>query len=783
MRGGVPDKGANMTVEYSSFDIKEGTYDWCVKSFHALRKSFGLNIKVHNDDGKSEQGDIFLFNHFARFETIIPPYIIHHETGAYCRTVADHALFEGNERIGNFMRSVGAVPNNMPGLLPFLAAEILRGRKVIIFPEGGMVKDRRVMDDDGGYSVYSRTADERRKHHRGAAVLALTLEIFKRRIRTLEKRGDQVRIKRWVKALDLPSEEALLKAAAKPTSVVPGTITFYPLHIDENAFSRAADLLSSGLSSQLVDELVVEGNILLKETDMDIRLGDPLQPQKKWTWWERMLLERYFRKISSLDELFSLREKQVESWPEKMLARCITKETKRIRDEASEALYAGISVNLSHLASYLIFRLIKQGHREIDLRTFHVTLYLALKNLQAVPGANLHRSLCWPDRYRGLVDGQCPELDHFLATAKSAGLVGRTNQAYHFLAPLIEELDFDDIRIGNPLMVYANEAAPVHEVRETVDKAFQDSNKVTEQELASFLFDDELRAHDWNRKYFTREQYAEINTKETATMSGAPYLLLPKNSAKVGVLLIHGLLSSPAQWQNYAQHLCGQGVAVMGVRLAGHGTSPWDLHGRTWRDWLASIERAYRLLGAFSEQMIVVGFSTGGALSLILGSEWPGSLAGIASINAPIEFRDRKMAFVPLIHGFNKVANWLPMVDELLPFRDNNTEQEHINYRSIPIPALFEMGVMTEDLQRRLPEIQAPVLLVQSDEDPVVHPDSATSIYGKLATDCSLKWVASDRHEVIDNNDLGVWTLLDDFIYRVTDQGDDETPKVSEVVL
>lgn len=771
-----------MTAEHSGFEINEGTYDWCVKSFHALRSNFGLNVKVHNDDGRSAQGDIFLFNHFARFETIIPPYFIHHATGAYCRSVAHHGLFEGNERLANLLRSVGAVPNDMPGLLPFLAAEILRGRKVIIFPEGGMVKDRRVMDDEGQYNVYSRTADERRKHHRGAAVLALTLEIFKRRIRTLEERGDHVRIKRWVKALDLPSEEALLKAAAKPTSVVPGTITFYPLHIDDNAFSRFADRLSSDLSSQLVEELVVEGNILLKKTDMDIRLGEPLQPRKKWTWWERMLLERYFEKIFSLDELFNLRERQVESWPEKMLARCITKETKRIRDEATEALYTGITVNLSHLASYLIYRLIKQGRRDIDLRTFHVTLYLALKNLQAVPNANLHRSLYWPDRYRGLVDGQCPELDHFLATAKSAGLVGRTNQAYHFLDPLIEELDFDEIRLGNPLMVYANEAAPVQEVRETVDKALKDADRVTEQELASFMFDDELRAHDWNRKHFTRDRYAEINNKETATESGAPYLLLPKKRAKLGVLLIHGLLSSPAQWQGYAQHLSAQGVAVMGVRLTGHGTSPWDLHARTWRDWLGSIERAHRILSAFAEQIIVVGFSTGGALGLILGSEWLDHLAGVVSINAPIQFQDRKMAFVPLIHSINKVANWLPMIDEILPFRGNDTEQEHINYQSIPIPALFEMRIMIEDLQHRLPEIQIPVLLIQSDNDPVVHPDSVTSIHGKLATDCSLKWIASERHEVINDNDFGVWTLVDDFINHVTEH-DDETVITREVVV
>jgi hypothetical protein len=67
----------------------------------------------------------------------------------------------------------GAVPTDYEGLLPFLAAEVLRGRKVILFPEGGMVKDRRVLDRSGGYSIYSRSTLERRKQHTGAAVVAL----------------------------------------------------------------------------------------------------------------------------------------------------------------------------------------------------------------------------------------------------------------------------------------------------------------------------------------------------------------------------------------------------------------------------------------------------------------------------------------------------------------------------------------------------------------------------------------------------------------------------------
>jgi 1-acyl-sn-glycerol-3-phosphate acyltransferase len=124
--------------------INESLYQWCVRAFSLVRRRLGINITVHDSDGLIEKGQIFLFNHFARFETIIPQYFIHQATGEYCRCVATHELFEGNERFAKLLWDLGGVPSNHPGLLAFLAAEILRGRKVIIFPEGRMIKDRQV---------------------------------------------------------------------------------------------------------------------------------------------------------------------------------------------------------------------------------------------------------------------------------------------------------------------------------------------------------------------------------------------------------------------------------------------------------------------------------------------------------------------------------------------------------------------------------------------------------------------------------------------------------------
>ncbi|NQV44243.1 MAG: alpha/beta fold hydrolase, partial [Rhodospirillales bacterium] len=658
-------------------------------------------------------------------------------------------------------------------LLAFLAAEILRGRKVVMFPEGSMIKDRSVLDSHGNFGIFSPKSTERRKHHRGSAVLALTLDIFKRRIIELNKKGDVQRIQRWVRALDMADEQQLLARANEPTLIVPATITFYPIRGEENFLSRAASLFSKGVPRQAMEELLIEGNLLLRDTDMDIRLNPPIQTTIKWRLWERILLNRHFQKISSLDELFGLRD-QAEGYTDRILAQFISKESMNIRDQYMEAVYSGMTVNLSHLASYVITSLIKRGHREVGNVEFHRTLYLALKNLQAAKGVHLHRSLNWPDKYRRLLEGDCIELDRFLNTCKTAGLIEQTPDSYRFLDKMFQDFTFHEIRLENPVVVYSNEVSPLEAVRQTVEAAMERAATVSEQELASFLFDDELRAHAWNREHFLTEANREINDKETATQSGAPYLLLPHEHVGKGVLLVHGFLASPAELSEFGHRLCAQGYSVLGIRLAGHGTSPCDLKSRTWQEWLNSVRRGYQILSAFADQVVIVGFSAGGALSLMMAAERPEKLQGVASVSAPLDYRNKKLAFVPLVHGLNKLSDWMPSFDGVKPYQENDSEHPDINYCNIPVQALYNLRIMTGQLQDHLPQIDVPTLIVQGDDDPVVEPDSARHIFNKLATqDKALHWVASKRHGILNEDTGGTCALLSDFIERV---GSDSQP-------
>ncbi len=748
-------------------EINSATYSWSVRLFSILEKMLSINIRMHHDEGQLAQGDIFLFNHFARFETFIPQSLIYKETGAYCRSVASSEFFTGDDLFSNYLLGVGAVPHDYPRLIPYLVGEILRGRKIIIFPEGGMVKDRRVIDQKGGYSIYSRIAMERRKHHTGAALLALTLDIYKKAILQAQKQGDQAKLEKWAAELKMDDVEVLITAALRPSTIVPANITFYPMRVGDNILRRSVELFNKGISRRLSEELLIEGNILFKYTDMDIRLGDPIHADKFWGWLDRQLIKKAVFHFDCIDDI--LEPSKNKRLIGGLRSKSIRHTALALRDEYMRVMYAQITVNLSHLASKIIYELLNREQTNIHYDDFHRTLYLAVKFAQNETDVILHRSLKNPEAYGGLVEGICKGLDQFIKTASSLGLIKQANNQYYFLPKLCEEHKFDAIRTENLVEVYANEVAPLSCINTIITKAINEAEKLTNHKLALLHFDDEITAYHWDKTYFSKPRHQALNSKETATQSGEPFLLLPKNHKQLGIVLVHGFLASPAETKPFGERLASLGYPVIGARLKGHGTSPWDLRKHSWEAWLTSIVHAYQVMSKLTEKVAIVGFSTGGALGLQLASTQPDQLAGVIALGVPIKFRNKNMSFVvPVVHGANKLVKWLSSYEGVIPFRPNESEHPDINYYSMPLHSLFELGQMACAVESNLASIYCPTYLIQADEDAVVNPCSAQIIYDNISSkDKDLLMVSSKHHGILYDDTAGTQDKVIQFIQRL----------------
>ncbi len=732
--------------------INPRVYDFCVKAFRTTRKLLKLNIKLHpeaqDENDPVFRGDIFLFNHFARFETFIPQYLIAEATGAYCRSVASPEFFEGDERFNQFLYGIGAVPNDLPDLFPFLAREILHGRKLVVFPEGGMVKDKRVVDHKGRYSIFSRTADERRKHHRGPAVIALALDAFKTALLHDYAEGRYQRVERWAEQLEFDDVEHLMRKAIKPTIIVPSHITFYPIRVSDNILHQAARLFNRGINKRFAEELIIEGNLLFKETDMDIRFSRPIVTGDYWRWWEKRLLPNMVHRFDSLNELFALKPLPGH-WRGRIHALGMKAKSNRVRDDYMRSMYEAVTINLSHIASMVILILFRQGLRRIKCGRFHRMLYLCIKLLQH-SSYDLHRSLRNPQEYGAIVSKGSSRLEQFLRTAQGMKLVHVEEGEYVLDKKLIEDFEIDDIRTENLISVYANEISPLSKVSRIIENAVARADKVDAREFADYRFDDQILAYQLDRSKFQRERYAEINAQQTQSADANWFFLKSKRKSASAVLLIHGFLAGPAELRSLGERLHADGHHVLGVRLKGHGTSPWDLRDRNWHDWTASVGRGYDILKAYSQSVHIVGFSTGGLLALHHAAKNPNrKIKSVTSINAPLRFKNKNMVFVPLMHHANKLVSWVTE-EGLVPFTPNESENPEVNYRHIPIRALYQLQQFIDHLSADKLTINAKVMLFQASRDPVVEPASI-KILKKLiqCTQISLSMLDADIHGVV----------------------------------
>jgi esterase/lipase len=656
-------------------------------------------------------------------------------------------------------------------LFPLLAGQILRGRKVIIFPEGGMVKDRRVIDKRGHYSIYSRVTGNRRKLHTGPAVLAQGLETFKAAIRHAHSQNEVALLRQWKDALQIDNVDQLIAVANKPTLMVPANITFYPIRSSENLLFKSVELFSNGLSLRQSEELLIEGNIMLKNTDMDIRMGVPVDPCWVWDWRTRYLMDKVIPEINTIDDVFTLNSRP-KNWRQRLLGADFIKNAQCSRDRYMEGIYANVTINLSHLAATLIMYYIGQGQTHIEKDKFYNILYIAIKHLQNNTVIHLHRSLLNPDDYSDLFKTTNKRFEQFMCAAKEAALIKEDENCYHFLPKLCVESDFDSIRLENPIAVYSNEAAPLHTVLDALIDATGECCHADTDKLAAWHFEDECRTLAWEKQAYSKSLFSDISHEEAAVADPTPFFIQPpalsgaegERANGYGVLLVHGLLASPAELRAYGEYLVKQGYTVLGIRLKGHGTSPYALRDQRWEDWYGCVQRGFNILKVHCPRIFVAGFSTGGALALKLAAEHYPEMVGVVAVSVPVKFVNPAFMLVPLLHGTNKLVGWVSAFEGVKPFIDNEPEHSSINYRNTPVRALYELRLLIAQFDELLPQISMPTLIMYGDEDPVVSAKGAPIIMAKLGSKHKqIQAIKSHRHGILMENIGGTWRVIDDF--------------------
>ena len=735
------------------YALSPNTYKWTYFAMKTLFKVFSLTIRTHGKESSWLEGDIFLFNHFARFETFIPQYLIYEKTKHFSRTIAAKELFSGHF-FSPFLIKLGGIPNNTDALLYRVARDILHQHKLIAFPEGGIVKDRQILDKKGRYRIYSRSHKTRRKLHTGPAVIALAIAIFKQTVRDLHQQGDDDVLSLWAADLGFSSTATLIELCNKPTAIIPCNITFYPLRVSNNALHSLAQFFMDNLHRRFSEELLIEGNFLLKDTDMDICLGEPIIVEDYWTRMESSLTTAFIKNSDlALKQILSNVDQEGE-WSHFLFRLSYQRNTNKIRDDYMHAIYDNVTINIAHIASTLILHFVDEGRTHIKKRTLHHLIYIAIKALQKHRSLNFHRTLKNPSIYRNLLMAKSKTFDRFLKSAHKAKLIESSGAYYQFSKNLVNEHDFDSIRYKNPIVVNANEVSSIPEVETSIKNSLAFQFNKESNHFADLLIEDELLEYHWDIEQFKGEKHQTLNQQQMLSEDSAlPYVLKPAHHNGECIIFIHGLLSTPAELRELAEKFANEGFIAIGCRLKGHGTSPWDLHERTWQDWRQSVQQSIKIAHCYSQNVHLVGFSGGGLLALLTAADRHINIASVVACLTPIFFKDPSFKRLKITDTANKIIKKFSGSEGLLVFKKNIPEHPHINYQHIPVSAVHQLIMLIDQTTCRLNNINCPVLLIQGDNDPVVDSSSFAHIARKIPKErLSYQWVSSDRHGILFEN-------------------------------
>ncbi len=238
--------------------------------------------------------------------------------------------------------------------------------------------------------------------------------------------------------------------------------------------------------------------------------------------------------------------------------------------------------------------------------------------------------------------------------------------------------------------------------------------------------------------------------------------------ARIGCLVTHGFTGAPKEMRWLGEYLNGEGYTVCGIRLAGHATRMEDMIRSRWQDWLLSVEDGYNLLSSSCEQIVLLGLSMGGALSLISAGSFP--VQGVVAMSTPLRLPDS-----PIL-PFTKVLSWfVPSISKGSgkpgsDWFDQASWKQHVSYPRNPLRSVWELNTLLQVMRSSLPQVKVPVLLIHSRDDSYVIRDSMEKIHAALGSrDKQMLWVEGGGHVITEEPTRQVvFKAAAQFVKRVT---------------
>lgn len=198
------------------------------------------------------------------------------------------------------------------------------------------------------------------------------------------------------------------------------------------------------------------------------------------------------------------------------------------------------------------------------------------------------------------------------------------------------------------------------------------------------------------------------------------------------MLLLHGLTGSTFELHPVAERLNDAGLRCFAPVMAGHGGDPSDLLGVPWTEWVAKAARDLeRLRGA--RRTFVVGCSMGALVACALAHDHPERVDGLVLLAPALRLQPqgRLGAFLG-----RRGLLWRVIVPKSAgsDVRDPVMRARHVSLPGVPLSAVAELESLAAHVDRQLPGIAAPALVLAGAHDHTVTVGGARRVARRIGS-------------------------------------------------
>ncbi len=688
-----------------------------------LQKILDTNIEIKGLENLPKNNPrIFVANHFTRMEALVLPYWLYHKTNKKVGVIADDSIFVSF--FGDFLKSIGALSKSDPNRDNIIMSDILQGKKDwLIFPEGMMVKGKRIVkEEDEHYSV--KIDGVTKKVFTGAAYFGLNSQLLRE-----DYLNDKINDKdRFVKKYFLNSIDDIND---NETMMVPVNISYSPIRTGNNFLVDIAKKLMDNLNDKLLEELEIEGNIILN-SKIIIQILEPVS------------LKELTHNVHILKDPHGIHKHHKHHNHTEI----INKYRRVLTNDFMKKIYINTTIRFDHIFALILYFTTVDIINKEHLKRLIYLVAKDIKDTKLFFDSDIDSNIIKLISYENFAP-----FEDVLSVAIKDGIIIDAHDHYIINREnLLEGYTHHTVRLKNILKVVLNEVLIIEDIVHLVQTYSSLSQENINFVLSNKLIEEENNEFKDDRNLYAKSEEYKDEVKDESI--GKPYFLnaMDPNNA---VIAIHGFSSAPMEMKELALYLHENNINVYAPRLKGHGTTAYDLQNNSWQDWYNSLSRAVTIASMKYENIYIAGFSAGGLLALLSSLKNCPKLKGVICINAALKLKDTRVkTLIPAVNLWNEIVSSVHIEDLQKEYVPNIAEYPEINYDKHYVKSIFQLNQLMGVTRKKLHDIHLPTLIIQGKDDPVVDPASAKEIYiGIQSKDKAIVYLSHDTHVIVKSNE------------------------------